>query len=335
MGYSDRSAAIDLNDGEHELILPEDVSSYNFFQLVELMHKLDGNNPEGQDWESLGRVFFSANPSLGFPASDVTGIERHPKERVQIETTFLGLNGVQSPLPSYMLEELLHDDSNIKRDFLDFFNNRLIALFYRAWRKYRYYIRFQDNAVDKFSSQVFALVGLANEDVRGETPINWCKMLAYAGMLAGRSRSPQAVAGIVAHCFDLEDVSIREFEFRHVEIPDSQRCRLGQYNSQLGIDTVLGERVGDISGKFVLCINDLSLSRFHDFLPSGKEFMPLCKVMEVILREQMAFDFELTLKTDEIPLLRLGEEKGGQLGWSSFLGQAEIKKQHVLIQIRQ
>ena len=120
-----------------------------------------------------------------------------------------------------------------------------------------------------------------------------------------------------------------------MEIPDSQRCQLGKYNSQLGIDTVLGERVGDISGKFVLCIKDLSLSKFHDFLPSGKEFMPLCKVMEVILREQMAFDFELTLKTDEIPLLRLGEDKGAQLGWSSFLGQAEIKKQHVLIQIRQ
>lgn len=335
MGYSDRSAAIDLTMSDDELVIPENVSSYNFFQLVELIHKLDGNDPEGQDWETLGKVFFTANPSLGFPASDVTGVERHQKNKLKIETTFLGLNGAQSPLPSYMLEQLLHDSSNIKRDFLDFFNNRLIALFYRAWRKYRYYIRFQDNAVDKFSSQVFALVGLANEELRGETSINWGKMLPYAGMLAGRSRSPQAVAGIIAHCFDLENVSIREWEFRHVKIPDSQRCRLGQSNSLLGMDTLLGERVGDITGKFVLCIKDLSLERFQDFLPSGKEFMPLCKVMEVILREQMAFDFELTLKKDETLLLRLGEEKGGQLGWSSFLGQADIKEQHVLIQIRE
>lgn len=215
------------------------------------------------------------------------------------------------------------------------FNNRLIALFYRAWRKYRYYIRFQDDAIDKFSSQVFALVGLGNEDIRGDTPINWCKMLPYAGMLAGRSRSPQAVAGIIAHCFDLEDVSIRQWEFRHVEIPQSQQCVLGKSNVKLGEDTLLGSKVGDISGKFVLCIKGLSLMRFQDFLPSGKEFMPLCKVMEVILREQMAFDFELTLKTDDIPLLRLGEEQGGQLGWSSFLGQAAIEQQQVLIQIRQ
>ncbi|MCJ8304475.1 type VI secretion system baseplate subunit TssG, partial [Shewanella sp.] len=171
--------------------------------------------------------------------------------------------------------------------------------------------------------------------IRGDTPINWCKMLAYAGTLAGRSRSPQTVAGIVAHCFELEDVSIRQWEFRHVQIPDSQRCILGQRNVSLGQDTMLGSRVGDITGKFVLCIKNLSLERFKDFLPSGKEYKALCKVMEVILREQMAFDFELTLKTNEVPLLRLGEGKGGQLGWSSFLGQAEIENQQVLIQIRQ
>ncbi|NRD73740.1 type VI secretion system baseplate subunit TssG [Shewanella sp. VB17] len=335
MGYSDWPTTLDLATEKDALVFPEAVSSYNFFQLVELMHKLSGNNPEEHDWESLGQLLFSANPSLGFAASDVTAIERLSVDRVKIETTFLGLNGAQSPLPSYMLEELLHDETNIKRDFLDFFNNRLIALFYRAWRKYRYYIRFQDDAIDKFSSQVFALVGLGNEDIRGDTPINWCKMLPYAGMLAGRSRSPQAVAGIIAHCFDLEDVSIRQWEFRHVEIPQSQQCVLGKSNVKLGEDTLLGSKVGDISGKFVLCIKGLSLMRFQDFLPSGKEFMPLCKVMEVILREQMAFDFELTLKTDDIPLLRLGEEQGGQLGWSSFLGQAAIEQQQVLIQIRQ
>lgn len=335
MGYSDWPATSDLADESEGLKQVENVRSYNFFQLVELLHKLEGNDPEDQSWESLGKLFFTANPSLGFAPSDVTGMSRHAGNRVQLETTFLGLNGAQSPLPSYMLEQLIYDETNIRRDFLDFFNNRLIALFYRSWRKYRYYIRFQDDAVDKFSTQVFALVGLSNEDIRGDTPINWCKMLAYAGTLAGRSRSPQTVAGIVAHCFELEDVSIRQWEFRHVEIPDSQRCLLGLRNVSLGQDTMLGSRVGDITGKFVLCIKNLSLERFKDFLPSGKEYKALCKVMEVILREQMAFDFELTLKTDEVPRLSLGEGKGGQLGWSSFLGQAEIESQQVLIQIRQ
>ncbi|MCJ8304476.1 type VI secretion system baseplate subunit TssG [Shewanella sp.] len=134
MGYSDWPATSDLADESEGHKQIENVRSYNFFQLVELLHKLEGNDPEDQSWESLGKLFFTANPSLGFAASDVTAMHRHPGNRVQLETTFLGLNGAQSPLPSYMLEQLIFDETNIKRDFLDFFNNRLIALFYRSWR---------------------------------------------------------------------------------------------------------------------------------------------------------------------------------------------------------
>ncbi|WP_328717679.1 type VI secretion system baseplate subunit TssG [Halomonas elongata] len=52
-------------------------------------------------------------------------------------------------------------------------------------------MRYQDGASDGFSAAIFALVGLADSDLRVETPINWSKMLAYAGLLAGRSRSPE------------------------------------------------------------------------------------------------------------------------------------------------
>lgn len=141
---------------------------------------------------------------------------------------------------------------------------------YRVWRKYRYYVRFQPGAQDVFSAQLFALVGLGDPDLRGETPINWCKMLAYAGTLAGRSRSPQVVAGIIAHCFDLPDVSIRQWVRRRVSIDRSQQLALGKQNARLGMDTVIGESVIDCSGKFIICIKRLSRSRFADFCPPVK-----------------------------------------------------------------
>ncbi|MCE9788548.1 type VI secretion system baseplate subunit TssG [Shewanella chilikensis] len=336
MGYPERSTTADITFPEPGgSSLPQDYREYSFFQLVELLHQMEDRDPEDAQWELAGELQFSANPSLGFAPADISMLESLGDGRLRLETCFLGLNGAQSPLPSYLLDMLLEDEDGIRRNFLDFFNNRLISLFYRLWRKYRYYVRFQDDASDSFSAQVYALVGLANEDIRGDTPINWCKMLAYAGMLAGRSRSPQAVAGIVAHCFDLPQVSIRQWQLRQVEIPESQRCRLGVANSRLGEDSMLGERVGDLCGKFVLCMEELSPERFRDFLPSGREFQPLCKVMEVILREQMAYDLELTLREDEAPLLQLGEEKGGQLGWSSFLGKGDSTRKSVLIQIRQ
>ncbi|SHG08497.1 type VI secretion system baseplate subunit TssG [Vibrio gazogenes] len=338
MGNPDRDAAADIDSAQKKQALipiPDKVRSYNFFQLVELLQKLQCSNPEDEDWERVCRLIFSANPSLGFSPADVKDLTQFDDEHLILQTNFFGLTGSQSPLPGFILEQLaVEDPGGFKRPFLDFFNNRLINLVYRIWRKYRYYVRFQDDAQDLFSQQLFALVGLADPDLRGDTPINWCKMLAYAGVLAGRSRSPQVVAGIIAHCFDLEDVSIRQWEKRRVMIDPSQQLSLGQQNGNLGMNTVIGESVMDCNGKFVICIKGLSRERFADFLPIGKEFQPLCKLVEFVLREQMAYDLELSMDEKEVPVLRLDSQDSVALGWYSFLGSGEREK-NVLIQVRQ
>ena len=346
MGNSIGTAASDLEqptasvtllpDNLHKLSAAVDhlcanVRSYNFYQLVELLHRVQKQDPECGNQA----LFFSANPSLGFAASDVTSLDVIEQQYLRLETTFLGMSGAQSPLPAYLLEQLLTEgESGLRKPFLDFFNHRLITLIYQIWRKYRYFIRFRADASDDFSTQVFALVGLADGRLRGETPINWCKMLAYSGMLAGRSRSPQVVAGIIAHCFDLEQVTIRQWEVRYVRIPEDQKMRLGKNNTSLGKDSTIGKQVKDCMGKFVICIHDLSLIRFQDFLPVGKDHQPLIKLVEFTLREQMAFDLELGLKEDAAPPMQLSSSHGASLGWSTFTGH----KQHhriVRIQIRQ
>ncbi|OOE66766.1 hypothetical protein BZG19_11590 [Salinivibrio kushneri] len=312
--------------------LVQDARVYSFFQLVELLQKHKGLNPEEEEWERECQLVFSANPSLGFAASDISSLDQ-VNDHTVILTNFLGLAGSQSPLPAFITEQLLHEEpGGIKRPFLDFFNNRLIALVYRIWRKYRYYVRFQPGAEDQFSAQLFALVGLGDPQLRGETPINWCKMLAYAGTLAGRSRSPTVVSGIIAHCFDLEQVEIRQWVTRKVKIAKEQQMSLGCMNGRLGEDTVIGESVFDCNGKFVICIKNLTRERFNDFLPVGKEYQPLCKLVEFILREQMAFDIELSMTDEETPALQLGKQVA--LGWTSFLGE-DLQDKRVLIQVRQ
>jgi type VI secretion system protein ImpH len=337
MGNKEWNAAVDLteyNVTTSILAMTENVREYHFFQLVELLLTLNNWDPEDEEWELKCQLVFSANPSLGFSPSDVDTIKTRDDKQVVL-TNFFGLSGAQSPLPGYILEQLvIEEPGGFKQPFLDFFNNRLINLLFRVWRKYRYYVRFQEGAQDQFSSQMFALVGLGSQDLRGDTPINWCKMLAYTGTLAGRSRSPQVVAGIIAHCFDLKEVSIRQWVRRKVSIEDKQKCWLGIQNSKLGVDTIIGDSVTDCSGKFVICIRKLTRSRFADFLPTGKEYQPLCKLVEFILREQMAYDLELTMNKNDTPDLHLGSELGVALGWTSFLGQT-INDRHILIQVRQ
>ncbi|WP_392384711.1 type VI secretion system baseplate subunit TssG [Marinomonas primoryensis] len=343
MGDPGRDAAVNINQNSpfaDRDIFPGDVENFNFYQLVELLHRLEKQDPESEEWESQCRLVFSANPSLGFSPSDVSTLSVLDDQRLKLQTNFFGLAGAQSPLPGFMLEELASEDEfGLRRQFLDFFNNRLITLVYRVWRKYRYYVRFQEEAKDQFSAQLFAFVGLADQGMRGDTPINWCKMLAYSGTLAGRSRSPQVVVGIISHCFDLPEVSIRQWVKRKVPIQKAQRIQLGIQNCDIGENTVLGSSVNDIKGKFAIQIKGLDKNRFADFLPLGREFLSLCKLVEFILREQMAYDLELTLKENEAPTMSLGNGNVS-LGWSSFLGESKHKlkqqrEKKVVIQVRQ
>ena len=159
-------------------------------------------------------------------------------------------------------------------------------------------------------------------------------MLSYAGMLVGRSRSPQVVSGIISHCFDIEDVEIKQWQKRIIPIPQTQQMQLGMQNMSLGSDTVIGDQIADCMGKFVLCLRGLSEEKFADFLPSGKDHQSLLTLIEFTLREQMAFDLELVMKPGETKPMQLSLESPPSLGWFSFVG-SECAERRVCIQIRE
>ncbi len=340
MDVTARAAAADVAELQPVL---GNARRYNFFQLVDLIHRHHGDDLErGTDQQpSQERIRFSASAGLGFPGSDVVSAlsPEHEHAPYQMEVSFLGLHGSQSPLPGYYLEDLAWESgqqTGIRRHFLDFFNHRLLTLFHRSWRKYRYYVRFQAGASDGFSELVFALVGLGDRQLRGETPINWSKMLAYAGLMAGRSRSPEVVSGIVAHCFDLERVEIEQWVLRKVDIPGDQQTRLGGSNAVLGESTLIGSSIRDRSGKFVIRLWNLSKERFADFLPNGRDHQRLIKLVEFATRDQLAYDLELMMRPQDVRPLQLGQ--GVRLGWNSFVDPDAIagggERAAVRIQIR-
>ncbi len=329
MGLSSGSSTSDMTSSAVHFAHTHDVSAYHFYPLVELLLTFKGLAPDSRDWERQCELMFQSDPRLSFPVSDISGLSVIPDDRLALETTFMGLTGSQSPLPGYLLDEMNTEEGMGRRAFLDFFNNHFINLTYRLWRKYRYYIRFEPGAKDALSAQLFALVGLGNADLRGETPLNWSKMLAYSGMLAGRNRSAQMVSGIIAHCFDLEDVDIRQWVARRVDIASEQQMQLGRVNMSLGQDSTVGTFVHECNGKFTIVLKGLSYDRFQDFLPTGKEYLPLCTLIDFVLREPMAYDLELhvTLAPE-----REEETRLPQLGWSTFLGHCQQPK--MTIQVR-
>ena len=68
--------------------------------------------------------------SLSFPASDIKKCSKDEHNNIIMELNFMGLYGVDSPLPHYFSEYVHKSHNNCLADFLNIFNNRIYHLFY-------------------------------------------------------------------------------------------------------------------------------------------------------------------------------------------------------------
>ncbi|MDX9681300.1 type VI secretion system baseplate subunit TssG [Pseudomonas protegens] len=302
------------------------IREYSLFQAVLLVvDRLRDAHPHLSDEELYDQLEFQANPSLGFPGSDVDRVEFFEEcgqMRARLRFNLIGLFGAGSPLPAFYGEQALGDseEGNPTRNFLDLFHHRLQRLMLPIWSKYRYRASFKSGALDPFSAQLFALIGLGGEDIRKAQELNWKRLLPYLGLLSLRAHSAALIEAVLRYYFKHADLVIEQCIERRVEILDEQRNCLGQANSLLGEDLVLGERVRDRSGKFRIHISQLDWQRFHEFLPIGFGYQPLCALVRFTLRDPLNYDIRLVLRQEEIRELCIGEQNTCRLGWTSWLG---------------
>ena len=306
--------------------LSRGIREYSLFQGVLLiMDRLKAAHPDLDEERLYEYLEFQANPSLGFPGSDIDRVEFFEEEgelRARLRINLVSLFGAGSPLPAFYADQALGDgaEGNPTREFLDLFNNRLQRLMLPIWQKYRYRARFTSGARDPLSEQLFALIGLGGAQIRAASELNWKRLLPYLGLLSLRAHSAALIESVLRYYFKHADVRIEQCLERQVDILAEQQNRLGRANSQLGESLVLGERVRDRGGKFRIHVRQLSWHRFHEFLPVGTGYQPLCALVRFTLRDPLDYDIRLQLRRDDIRDLRIGAENPCRLGWTSWLG---------------
>ncbi|MEG0632173.1 MAG: type VI secretion system baseplate subunit TssG [Pseudomonas sp.] len=302
------------------------IREYSLFQAVLLvMDRLQHAYPCLGPEELYEQVEFEANPSLGFPGSDVDHVQffhERGELRARLRFNLIGLVGSSSPLPAFYGEQALGDSlgGNPTRQFLDLFHHRLQRLMLPIWRKYRYNARFETGAADPFSAHLFALVGLGGEEIRRATDLNWKRLLPYLGLLSLRAHSAALIESVLRYYFKHEELTIEQCTERRVEILQEERNRLGLANCRLGENAVLGERVRDRGATFRIHIRQLTWERFHEFLPIGPGYQPLCALVRFTLRDPLDYDLRLVLQHADIRALCIGENNVCRLGWTSWLG---------------
>jgi type VI secretion system protein ImpH len=324
---------------------------FDFFQAVRLLewvfrrraahdgekqhHAVGQDNPPDKEI-----VRFRAQPSLSFPASDVSQLRQPPAQSgtlppPELSVAFLGLTGPSGVMPFHYTTTLLwrtRAKDHALREFFDLFNHRLISLFYRAWQKYRLPFAYEwalldpDGGTDVGTQGLFSLVGLGTGGLRRRLEIDDQALLFYGGHFAHFPRSALALELILSDYFAMP-VTVEQLHGQWLVLERSDQARLPNaehrngLNNRLGVDLVAGERVWDVQSKFRLRLGPLTYVQFRRFMPNGNGLRPLCQLTRTFVGPELSFDVQLTLQAAEVPWCRLGGDSNDPpyLGWNTWV----------------
>ncbi len=312
---------------------------FDFYQAVRLLEKLYPDAPRpgmGSDVRQT-RIFFRPHTALVFPGTDVKRAEWLDDEDreagTRLTVTFMGLYGMGSPLPVYFYDVLATEEAETfpLRDFLDIFNHRLYAYFYRAWKRYRPEVHTGAPDEGAHAKRFMALAGLGTDGALDHTPMTAPMRLAsFAGRLAPRVRNAQGLRALLAAFLDGITVRIVENVPRWVPIPERPSMGSGGLGLALGATATIGKSVLDVSGKFRVVLGPITFAQYQAYLPGEPGAQLVAYLVRLYVPDYLDYDVELHLDTSDIPSVQLGN-KAIQIGLTSWLGKpAEpITKLHV------
>ncbi|MEW6730068.1 MAG: type VI secretion system baseplate subunit TssG [Acidobacteriota bacterium] len=326
-------------------LLFEQPYRFEFFQAVRLLERLaPQRQPVGYNNDPASEVArFRTYPSLSFPPAEIRQLlasnRNGDKDRnAELFVNFIGLTGPLGVLP-HPYTELLMERRRFKDraiwEFFDIFNHRLISLFFRAWVKYRFPIAYERGKGSPFTEYLFSIIGMGTGGLRGRLSFADEGLLRFSGLISQRPHSASATEAILSDYFGVP-AQIEQFFWQWLKLDEGSITRLGQANSQLGINTVVGIRVGDNQSKFRLRLGPLSLQRFKAFLPVGSAFKPVTELLRLLVGLELDFDLQLVLKAAEVPYCALSRDskKQPRLGWTSWLKTREFTADDAQVVLR-
>ncbi len=289
----------------------------SFFEVVHFVEQLwpEAARVGEQGPADAERIRLRPSASLSFPARDIEAVSlSEDQERVELTTTFFGLFGADSPLPTAYADHMaaISTEPAGERvcDFLNIFHHRLLSLLHRAWSKYRVS---QGPESDRLFQRLLSLVGFSRQ-LHQRCPASATPADARVQVMRGRT-----AAGLEALLRRRlgDGVSVEQMQRRVVKVPESQRSRLGRRSCGLGTTMLLGRQITDRS-RLRIAVKVDAYGRFLDLAPGGAEHEVICDAVESYLRTPIDREIALELPSEAILPWALGGPQ--QLGRSAWIG---------------
>ena len=294
---------------------------FDFFAVLRRLERTYADKPRIGDsaaWRDE-YALLGQDTYMDFPASNLVRAERTAPDRFRILVKFLGLLGPQGALPLATTEEaygwVIMRDEAFPR-FLDVLHHRFLQLFFRAWADSRPIAQHDRPSADRFITYLGATIGVGSAPFRNLDSVPDAAKLAYAGILSAQTKSASRLRSLIGGFFGVK-VEIEEFVGSYLAFEPADRSRIGQRNSALGVDLLMGASVFTVQDKFRIRIYTKTLSEYITFLPSGGRCGPLADLVYFYIGEQLDYEVELALPAGEVVPTRISQF--GQLGYTSWM----------------
>lgn len=316
---------------------------FRFFQAVRLLALSAGG--EGAKAAVPPGLRFGSLLSLSFPASEIAALEARGEghsnatsdgagddlpgadDPLKMTVGFLGMTGPSGVLPlpytELLIERRNHHRDDASHQFLDLFTHRAVSLFYRAWRKYRFYLPYEAGERDGFSRHLLDLVGVGLRQLQDRLEDGGCGipdrfLIHYAGLLSQKPVSGANIAAVVRGYFGV-DAALEQFVGQWMCLPLEEQSALGGSACRLGEEAVVGERVWDRQTKVRLRLGPLAADSFAQFLPGQPGLRALRELVKFCVGFTLDCDVALVLKREAVPPPMIPAKIPPQLGYNVWL----------------
>lgn len=293
--------------------LEAELTRINFYRFCQLLEKQDPARPlmGSTSRPSDDPVRFCPHPGMGFPATELNAVEYDGEDQTRppvVRTTFMGLYGVDSPLPTAFLDDInqQREGHEALQGFLDIFSHRILTQFYRIWRKYSYPATFAAGGTDAVSQSLLGLVGLGIPGTANHIATPVSRFLALLGVLRQPGKTREGMQALVHLLAPDTRVNVSPYSLRPVRI-DVPSGFYGDEDILLDGNGPLGDEVMDTSSQLLVELQTHNPEEARGWMPEGQLWQDFLVMLRVYLGWRFKARIRLTVPTSLLPAPPLGE----------------------------
>lgn len=306
--------------------LSNDIWRVNFYRFCQLLEQAQPDSPLLGATGHPGNdpVRFRPWPGMGFPVSELKMVEtdeNNPDLPPTVRTAFLGMYGVDSPLPSAYLDDIAQrrEGHEALTAFLDIFSHRITTQYYRIWRKYAYPATFEAGGTDATSQCLLGLVGLGIPGTAEQVATPVSRFLALLGTMRLPTRNAEGIRALVNLLAPDTEATITQHD--PVKIQVAHRSGLGRGNRvSLSQRATLGKTGKEANSRVLATLSTSNPAEAEGWLPGGLLHTDLLALMRVYLGYRSDVRLRLTVPVQLLPEPRLNKGRRVQLGRTGLLG---------------